>query len=319
MYLGVDGGGSKSAFVLVDEEGQVRAQHEEGGAYYLDIGLDALHARLAAGVRRVASDAGITLDEIRYAFFGLPAYGEDLALVGTLDKLPARILPRGNYLCGNDMVCAWAGSLGCRDGINLVAGTGSIGYGRCGEREARSGGWGEVFGDEGSAYWIACAGLELFSKMSDGRAQPGPLLQLVRDEYLLRQDLDMGTLVLEAWRADRGRIAAVAKLVAEAARAGDEQATGIFANAAGELAGMADAIRRQLRYAAGEAVRVSWSGGVFDAGDLILAPLAASLERCSPQFALVAPCYTPVIGAAYYAALLDGSQKIVAKLAGDAS
>jgi N-acetylglucosamine kinase-like BadF-type ATPase len=315
MYLGVDGGGTRTAFVLVDETGEVGARHEAGGAYYLEIGLEELRARLAAGVRQVAAEAGIRLDDIRHAFFGLPAYGEDLALIDTLDALPARLLPRGNYRCGNDMVCAWAGSLACQDGVNLIAGTGSIGYGRRGDREARSGGWGELFSDEGSAYWIACRGLQLFAKMSDGRAEAGPLLEFVRRKYRLAQDLDLSTLVLERWGADRGRIAAFARVVTEAARAGDEQATSVFAAAAGELAAMADAIRRQLESPAGEILRVSWSGGVFDAGELILGPLATSLEQCSPDFELVSPRYTPALGAAYYAAVLDGCDAIGARLA----
>jgi N-acetylglucosamine kinase-like BadF-type ATPase len=315
MYLGVDGGGTKSAFVLVDETGEVRARHDAGGVYYPEIGLEALYARLDAGVRHVAADAGISLGGIRHAFFGLPAYGEDSALIGTLDALPAPLLPRGNYHCGNDMVCAWAGSLACQDGVNLIAGTGSIGYGRRGDREARSGGWGEVFSDEGSAYWIACRGLGLFAKMSDGRAKAGPLLELVRQEFRLAQDLDLSSLVLGRWRGDRGRIAAFARVMTEAARAGDEQAAGVYVAAAGELAAMADAIRRQLQSPAGETVRVSWSGGVFDAGELILGPLATSLEQCSPDFQLVSPRYAPVLGAAYYAAVLDGCDAIGARLA----
>jgi hypothetical protein len=54
---------------------------------------------------------------------------------------------------------------------------------------------------------------------------------------------------------------------------------------------------------------------VFDAGELILGPLATSLEKCSPDFQLVPPRYTPVLGAAYYAAMLDGCDAIGARLA----
>ena len=51
---------------------------------------------------------------------------------------------------------------------NIVAGIGSICYGERNGAIARCGGWGELFSDEGSAYWIACRGLNLFSRMSDG-------------------------------------------------------------------------------------------------------------------------------------------------------
>ena len=73
------------------------------------------------------------------------------------------------------MVCSWAGSLACADGISVIAGTGSMAYGEYAGRQARCGGWGELIGDEGSAYWIAREGMNLFSRMSDGRAARGPL------------------------------------------------------------------------------------------------------------------------------------------------
>ena len=57
---------------------------------------------------------------------GLPAYGEDSHATAQLRQFPAAILGHDRYACDNDMVCGWAGSLACADGINIVAGTGSI-------------------------------------------------------------------------------------------------------------------------------------------------------------------------------------------------
>ena len=62
----------------------------------------------------------------------------------------------------------------------LIAGTGSIAYGEFDGRTARAGGWGELFSDEGSAYWIAREGLKLFSRMSDGRSARGALYDILR-------------------------------------------------------------------------------------------------------------------------------------------
>ena len=144
MYLGVDGGGTKTALVLVDPDGAIRATHQAPGSYYLTIGLDALGTLLADGVNAVLAKAGIRAEDLDFAFFGLPAYGEDSALIGALSALPERFLPAGAYMCGNDMICGWAGSMLCRDGISVVAGTGSICYGERGGATARSGGWGIV-------------------------------------------------------------------------------------------------------------------------------------------------------------------------------
>ena len=85
------------------------------------------------------------------------------------------------------MVCGWAGSLGAEDGINIVAGTGSIGYGQRGSVSARAGGWGEAFSDEGSAYWIAMQGLNAYSRMSDGRLPKGPLHTLINEALNLSE------------------------------------------------------------------------------------------------------------------------------------
>ena len=99
------------------------------------------------------------------------------------------------------MICGWAGSLQCRDGISIVAGTGSICYGERNGKIARCGGWGELFSDEGSAYWMACRGLNLFSRMSDGRAVKGPLYEIVRERLKLTEDLDLRAHGFPGWKA----------------------------------------------------------------------------------------------------------------------
>jgi N-acetylglucosamine kinase-like BadF-type ATPase len=307
VYLGVDGGGTKTALVLIDRDGTIRATHQAPGSYYLTIGLDALGALLADAVNAVLTKAGLRADDLDYAFFGLPAYGEDTALVGTLNRLPEKFLPAETYLCGNDMVCGWAGSLLCRDGINIVAGTGSICYGERGGATARSGGWGELFSDEGSAYWIACRGLNLFARMSDGRADRGPLYEIVRQRLTITEDLDLCGHVYSRLAGDRARIAQLSKWITQAAQEGDDQAMAIIGDAALELALMVDATRRQLGFAAAEPVAVSYSGGVFDnVGAMLLEPFTASLQAHHPGYRVCEPALPPAIGAALYAAKRRG-------------
>jgi N-acetylglucosamine kinase-like BadF-type ATPase len=307
MYLGVDGGGTKTALVLIDRDGAIRATHQAPGSYYLTIGLDALGALLADAVNAILAKAGLRADDLDHAFFGLPAYGEDTTLVGALNRLPEICLPADAYLCGNDMVCGWAGSLLCRDGINIVAGTGSICYGERNTAVARSGGWGELFSDEGSAYWIACRGLNLFARMSDGRATRGPLYGIVRQRLKITADLDLCAHVYSRLAGDRARIAQLSKWIPQAAREGDDQAMAIIGDAALELALMVDATRRQLGFAAAEPVEVSYSGGVFDnVGAMLLEPFTASLHAYHPGYRVCEPALPPAIGAALYAAKRHG-------------
>lgn len=307
MFLGVDGGGTKTALVLVDSDGRIRATHLVAGSYYLTIGLDALGTLLADGVSSVLAKAALRIGDLDFSFFGLPAYGEDTTLIGALSRLPERCLPAGSYVCGNDMICGWAGSLLCGDGISIVAGTGSICYGERNGAIARSGGWGELFSDEGSAYWIACRGLNLFSRMSDGRASRGPLYEIVRQSLSIAEDLDLCGHVFTRLGGDRARIAQMSKLVTQAARAGDEQAMDIVRQAAVELALMVDATRRQLGFTSAEPVAVSYSGGVFDnVGALLLDHFTASLHAQRSGYRVSEPVLPPAIGAALYAAKRHG-------------
>jgi N-acetylglucosamine kinase-like BadF-type ATPase len=205
------------------------------------------------------------------------------------------------------MICGWAGSLNCADGISIVAGTGSICYGERDGAIARCGGWGELFSDEGSAYWIACRGLNLFSRMSDGRAAVGPLHEIVRQSLGIAEDLDVCAHVFTRLGGDRARIAQLSKWVTQAAQAGDHQAADIVRQAAVELAHMVDATRRQLRFGAAEPVAVSYSGGLFEhVGALLLDHFTAALHAHRPGYRVSEPVLPPAIGAALYAAKRRG-------------
>lgn len=302
VYLGVDGGGTKTRFALVDGRGRLLAEARHGTTYHPHVGLDGVRAVLAAGVADVLRATGLVPSDIAYAFFGLPAYGEDSRVAAALHELPAAILGHDRYACDNDMVCGWAGSLACADGINIVAGTGSIGYGQRRGAAARAGGWGEVFSDEGSAYWIAVRGLNAYSRMSDGRLPKGPLHAIFNAHFRLDSDLDLCARIYGDEACSRAELARLSLQVAEAARDGDGVAIAIYREAGEELARICDALRHALGFEAAETVPVSHSGGAFSAGDLLLAPLRDALHAKSTDFELRAPLHPPHIGAALYAA-----------------
>ncbi len=305
-YLGIDGGGTKTDFLLADESGTILASHRSGSAYYPEIGIDALEAMLIAGIEATLQQAAIRAIDVSYSFIGLPAYGEDSTLLARLDGIAATVLPPDRYRCGNDMVCGWAAALAGSDGINLVAGTGSIAYGEWRGRQARAGGWGELFSDEGSAYWIACESLTLFSRMSDGRAPKGPLYERIRERFHLRHDLDLCAAIYGPPPRARSEIAALAPIVAHAAAAGDGQAQRIFDTAALHLSELVDAVSDALGASSPTPMPVSYSGGLFQFGETLLVPLQARLCSGARQYEFRAPTLKPNAGAAVYAAKISG-------------
>ena len=297
VYLGVDGGGTKTAFVLADEAGRQLAEVVGPSTYYFATGIDLVERVLRDGVARVTEAAGIPVSAIDRAFVALPGHGEASADLPELAAIPGRVLGHDRYDVGNDAVAGWAGSLGGEDGINIVAGTGSIAYGEWRGASHRAGGWSELFGDEGSAYWVAVRGLNAFSRMSDGRLPRGPLHEAVRSRIEAATDLDVVGIVVDRWSGERHRIAALAPAVTEAAEAGDEVAQGIVRDAGAELAALVDAVRRGIGVAPGEVVPVSYSGGMFSATGIRSAFEAA----LGPDTDLRAPLAGPALGAALYA------------------
>jgi N-acetylglucosamine kinase-like BadF-type ATPase len=307
LFLGVDGGGTKTALCLVSADGEVRGSALVGSCYYLGRGDVSLVGEvLSDGVAAVCAAAGAAPDDIAFGFIGLPGYGEVSADVAMLDLLPYTALGHDRYRCDNDMVCGWAGSLGGEDGINVVAGTGSIAYGEWRGARARAGGWGEVFGDEGSGYWLGVRALQLFSRMSDGRLAVGPLHGVIRDHMSLVSDLDLVGTVFSHWRGARRSIATLAPVVATAARAGDEHAAALLADAGAELALLVDATwQRLVPDGSDELMPVSFSGGVLNI-DEVRGALTKQLHDAG-RYELREPRFAPVIGAALLAARLAGT------------
>jgi len=309
FFLGCDGGGTKTDLVVVTGEGRLAASLQARSTYYLSSrlrGSELVGEVLDEAVPAVCSQAGIGPGDVRFAFFGLPGYGEVRADVPRVDAAVARALQHSRFRCDNDMLCGWAGSLAGADGINVIAGTGSMTYGRRGGVGVRIGGWGELFGDEGSGYWIGIRALRAFTKASDGRAERGPLYDVLRRDMALDADIDLVELVLHQWQGARQQIAALAPAVREAAISGDRCAQAILAAAAAELVGLVGATRRRLGFKSGEAVPVSYSGGIFAMPE-VLAAFRAGISALSAGYRVRRPRYLPVIGAALYAATLAGT------------
>lgn len=306
MFLGVDGGGTKTAFCLLTAAGDVVGSATGPTSYHYSEGLDRVTDVLRAGVSAVCEQASVSPAEVGYGFFGLPGYGEASALVPVLDAIGEAVLGHRRYGCDNDAVCAWAGSLGLVDGVNVISGTGSLAYGERGARRARAGGWGEVFGDEGSAYWIAIRGLGAFSQMSDGRAPRGPLYELMRDRLEVSSDLDVVDVVLNAWHGSRMQLAGLSPMISSAAAHGDRCAAEILTEAAAQLAGVARAVRDRLEWSASDVVPISYSGGVFAAG-VLTEQFTSQLRASGQRWNVQAPRYPAAVGGALYAARLAGT------------
>lgn len=276
-YIGIDGGGSKTIFAIADEAGKILGTAMAGSAFYKQIGEDGVIELLKNGVKEVCTFAEGDAAEIACVCFGMPAWGESPVNDKAIEERILTTFPEWNIHIVNDCEVGWAGSLLAEPGINIVAGTGSIAFGKNEDGEtARSGGWSEWFGDEGSGYWLGVKCVQLFSRQSDGRDEKGPLYHIVREALNLSDDMDIVDLYEAKYLHKRDNIASLQRLLLQAANEGDAYAIEAYAQAAKELYDIVCGVKKQI-FADKDCI-VSCSGGIFKTGDVIRKPFVKLLE-----------------------------------------
>ena len=288
VWIGIDGGGTKTKFLSASKDGKRLRTYTTGGTYYHLNGIDTVCARLREGV-----DAVRCGEPVLGICYGMPSFGEGGAAdEAAVARIREALAPHPLHVV-NDVEVGWAGSMALAPGVNIVAGTGSIAYGRDeAGNSARSGGWMEFFSDEGSGYWLGRRAFQLFAKQSDGRVPRGRLHALMKARLGLEDDYELNNLVRDVYSPSREKTASIQRILLEAAREGDASAVRLYEEAARELAENVNAVLRQLRL--GDTPTVSYSGGIFETGDLILKPFRAALDA---SVQVMKPVWGPAEGA----------------------
>ena len=306
-YLSADGGGTKTAFLLCDENGNRAAETMCGPSNFMVVGLDSAAICLNKGITELKMISGITEDEIQAGFIALAGYGDvqdPSYQKGICTTLRKKTGMKQLYF-GNDTENAMEGSLLGKPGIHLISGTGSIALGKdLDGKMHRCGGWHHLFGgDEGSAYWIACRYLDHFTKQADHREKETGLVPYFLQAHDLREPSEMLKLILDDWKGKRENIAMLAIEETELAEQGDPCAIGIIEEAAQELALIVHGVLVQGRFP--EPCPVSYSGGVFHAEKQILQPLQKALAE--ERAVLEEPVLDPLAGGILLAMKQDGA------------
>lgn len=296
MYyvIGIDGGGTKTAFALADTHGSILTQTVLPSISYREHGMEQVAKRLHEGVEWVIRSAGVQEAQVKTAAVGLPGFGENAREDLALEALVKSVFPQMETVIVNDAQNAFYGALAGEAGINIVAGTGSIAYGEDGKGgRARSGGWSERFSDEGSCYWLGKKAMGLFCKEADGRAVKGPLYHILSNELGLKDELSFIEMVEREILPIRSEVARFQKYLLQAAKQEDREAQALYEEACRELTLLAVGVKRQLTFD-GE-VTVSLTGGLTNAAEFVEGPLRRLLAQEGMRYR---PCQgSPLEGA----------------------
>ncbi len=299
VVAGVDGGASSTTCVLLDATGRILGTGRGGPVDHLYRASGRVQTRRAlreafasaraASGRRVAIHAVVA---------GLTGLEPDSRASGTAVRIVREIARAPVVRATWDAVIAFAGASAGRPGVMVIAGTGSVAYGRNAKgRSARAGGFGYLIDDAGGGVSIGRAVLRAALRSAEGRVPATALLPLV-------------TTRLGAWPRIRRRVygegggrallASLVPLVEKAALRGDRVARGILQEAGRELGELVIAVASRLKML-DQAFPVFPVGGIFEMGRLVLDPLRKALRRRAPRCVIRQPEFPPEIGAALMA------------------
>ena len=258
IFLGIDGGGTKTSCVIGDET-SVLGSGTAAGSNVIRLGEAKAREALAAAIGQACAAANIKPTQIQRTCVGLAGAGRP-EISNLVRRLLAELVSGESEVVG-DMVIALQAAFGSGAGVMVIAGTGSMAYGRDSSGNTlRAGGWGFSVFDEGSGHWIGRSAIAAIMRDYDENAEEeSVLLDHVKKSWTLST---REQLVLAANASPSPDFSALLPAVLSAADSGDALAQSILTQAGTELARLAKIVIRRL-FSDGEKVLVAMSGGVF--------------------------------------------------------
>jgi N-acetylglucosamine kinase-like BadF-type ATPase len=290
--LGIDAGGTKTVCLLADEHGAVISEGRGPGANLHAAGELAVEKVLHEVIEAAVGDRGVAPAAVCLGIAGVDREDE----AQTVRAIMRRLGYRTRAVVVNDALIALVSAAGDAPGVVIIAGTGSIVYGRNALGEsARAGGWGHMIGDEGSGYWIGREALAAVMRAADGR---GPQTELTAALLHELEIADISRLPRIVYDRDQPRmaVAALGPLVQRVSDSGDAVATRILERAAEELVLAARSVTARLEMR-GEAFGYHLAGSVFRLVPWLVAELSRRLAEVAPRSTVQLLEGEPAIGA----------------------
>jgi N-acetylglucosamine kinase len=279
MYvLGLDAGGTKTVCLLADDHGNVINQARGPGANLQVMGELGVEKILHRVMEEAVGDRDISLDGICLGIAGVDRPRDAHAVAAIM----RRIGHKTRTVVVNDALVALVAGAGDQAGVVIVAGTGSIAYGRDSEgRAARAGGWGYLLGDEGGGFWIGRHALSAVVRQFDQRGPATLLTGLVLQQMHLSAPAELVHAIYDHG-LQRHAIAGLSSVVHRAAEAGDAVARDILDRAASELAAAAASVVTRLGMR-GDMFPTILAGGIFKGLPRLASGLSERLAEVAPR------------------------------------
>jgi N-acetylglucosamine kinase-like BadF-type ATPase len=294
IYLGFDGGGTKTECIVLDADGRIAGHGNSGPSNPLRVGYDAACAALQLAAATAVTSAKCAPSDVRGICAGLAGAGRRNVAEEMRVRL-SRIWPGASIQIVTDAEAALETAVGNAPGVVLIAGTGSIALGRNAKGElARAGGYGPWIGDAGSAFDIGRQAALAVARARDLAAPATILAEMI----LAVLDCRAWDDVVEKVAAGPGSVfPKLVPVVMQAAEEGDSAARLILTCAALDLAKIALAVIGRLNMADAD-FRVARAGGVFGRNYIVDSRVDDLIVRVAPGAHVGLLEHPPALGAA---------------------
>ncbi|MGA7410308.1 MAG: BadF/BadG/BcrA/BcrD ATPase family protein [Bryobacteraceae bacterium] len=308
-YLGIDGGQSGTKGLLSDQRGRVLGAGQGGPCNHVTAGEGRAKFFAAVGsvLDQACQAAGLDPSSVEFASVccGFSGGAEDK------ESYSRDLIRSRKYKITHDAEIALSGATEGQPGIVIIAGTGSMGFGRdAAGHTARAGGWGYIFGDEGGGFDLTRQALRSALRHEEGWGVPSAL----RDRLLAATGAVTVNQLLHRFYTPefpRPAVAALSSLVSDAAEGGDEEAQRILFDAASQLVTYVEGVHRVI-FRPMQAVPIAYIGGVFKSR-LLLEEFVKTI-RYRLACRVVSPKMSPAAGALLEALRADGNSSTVSNL-----
>ena len=296
-YMSVDGGGTKLAAVLFDDEFRLLGQGTGGAINPNFETMQNIKNTMEKCIDEiVAHRKGIDLDCV---YISMP--GPHDLFIELLNQ-HANVKEACVFNEGRMALLAGAQSL---RGLVALAGTGSGIFWIDGEKSVHAGGWGSLLGDEGSGYYIGREGLAAAIKRYEGTGPQTMLYRLVMEEWQLQNLWDLVRMVYRS-PSPRYVIASAAPLVSKAASMGDEVAQNIYRMAGEEMARQPIALLTRLGLK--DKIIGVIAGGVWKGSKIMFDTFQEAVTEAFPNITIEVPMFEPVMGGVIKQVLKAGDE-----------
>ncbi|MBI2429687.1 MAG: hypothetical protein HYV29_13000 [Ignavibacteriales bacterium] len=301
-FIGMDGGGTKTHALICDSDCEILAEHVGGPSNFQIIGLEKASETIYALMQSCCESVDCSIKDISVVACGLTGAGrtgDQERMTEGLKKYAAKKRTTLNrVIVESDARIALEGAFKGGEGIILIAGTGSIAFGKDAKGKVhRVGGWGRILGDEGSGYYLGRSGLTAVTHQLDGRGEQTKLTNMISKKFGLTDQI----AIINAVYKNGFDVASIAPLVLDAASKKDRVCLLIVEQAAVMLAEHVKIASKKIIVSSKAKVRskvkLAFVGGLIANETLLSDLLRRFIASHIPSVEIIKPMASPAYGA----------------------